>query len=431
VAERPPRQADWLSVREALDRILAAASPLGAEMIPVADAAGRTLAEDVRSPVDHPPWDNSAMDGYAVRAADVRGASRSAPVVLEVIESVHAGAFPERSIGPGQAIRVMTGAPTPEGADSVVRIEDTEAQPGTPERIAILDDRDAGRNIRRRAEDLRAGAVVLKAGRVLRPGEIGVLAAVGRPEVAVARRPRIGILSTGDELAGPDAFEHVRAGRRIADSNSYALAAAVTTAGGVPVRLGIARDDEASLRAHIEAAAGLDVLITTAGVSVGEHDLVRDVLERLGLELDFWRVRMRPGSPFSFGRLGRTLVFGLPGNPVSALVTFEVLVRPALRRIAGRRDVHSRTIRVRVAEPIESKAGLVHFLRVRLEPDGAAGLAARLTGAQGSGIMSSMAAADALLVVPETVERLAEGEEAVAIPLLAADAGQEAFGLPG
>ena len=430
MAERRAGQADWLSVREALDRILAAVAPLGAERVPVADAAGRTLAEDIRSPIDHPPWDNSAMDGYAVRAADVRGASRSAPVVLEVIDSVRAGSFAKRSVGPGQAIRIMTGAPMPEGADSVVRVEDTEARPGMPERIAIFDDRDAGRNIRRRAEDLRAVSLVLEAGRVLRPGEIGVLAAVGRAEVAVRRRPRIGILSTGDELAGPEAFEHVRAGRRIADSNSYALAAAVATAGGVPVRLGIARDDETSLRAHIEAAAGLDALITSAGASVGEHDLVRDVLDRLGLELDFWRVRMRPGSPFSFGRFGRMLVFGLPGNPVSALVTFEVLVRPALRRMAGRRDVHSRTIRVRVAEPIESKAGLAHFLRVRLEPDGAGGLAARLTGGQGSGIMSSMAEADALLVVPEAVERLAEGEEAVAIPLPAADAGQEAFGLP-
>ncbi|MFO7259899.1 MAG: molybdopterin molybdotransferase MoeA [bacterium] len=430
MGERHRRQADWLSVREALERVLGAVAPLGAERIPVAEAAGRTLAEDIVSPLDHPPWDNSAMDGYAVRAADVRGASRDAPVVLEVIESVPAGAFPGRRVGPGQAIRVMTGAPVPEGADSVVRVEDTETLPGAPERVAVFDDRDAGRNIRRRAEDLRAGTVVLRAGRVLRPGEVGVLAAVGRSEVAVARRPRVGILSTGNELAGAEAFEDVRAGRRIADSNGYALAAAVATAGGVPVRLGIARDDEASLRAYFEAAEGLDALITSAGVSVGEHDLVRDVLTALGFELDFWRVRMRPGSPFSFGRLGRTPVFGLPGNPVSALVTFEVFVRPALRRMAGRRDVHSRTIRVRLGERVESKAGLVHFLRARLELDGPAGYVARLTGAQGSGILSSMAEADALLVIPEDVERLAEGEDVVAIPLLPGDAGQETSGLP-
>lgn len=430
MAERAGRQADWLAFRDALDRILAAAAPLGVERVPLAAAAGRTLAEDVRSPVDHPPWDNSAMDGYAARAADVRGARPDAPVVLDVIGSIPAGAFPSRAVGPGQAIRIMTGAPVPEGADSVVRLEHTRQRPGTPERIEVLDDGDAGRNIRRCAEDLRAGAVVLDAGRVLRPAEIGVLAAVGRSEVAVARRPLVGILSTGNELAGQDAFEEVRAGRKIADSNSYALAAAVTVAGGQAVRLGLARDDETSLRDHIAAASGLDVLITTAGASVGEHDVVRDVLERLGLELAFWRVRMRPGSPVSFGTLGRTLVFGLPGNPVSALVTFEVLVRPALRRMAGRRDVHSRTIAVRTAEPIECRGRLVHFLRVRLEPDGAGGFTARLTGPQGSGIMSSLTAADALLVVPEDVDELPEGAEAVAIPLAAADAGQDVCGLP-
>ncbi|HEX7091994.1 MAG TPA: gephyrin-like molybdotransferase Glp [Longimicrobiales bacterium] len=428
--QRESRRADWIGVREAVERILAAAAPLGTERVALADAAGRTLAEDVRSTVDHPPWDNSAMDGYAVRAADVRGATPDVPALLEVVESVPAGRFPTRAVGPGQAIRVMTGAPVPEGADSVVRLEYTEPRPGVPEWIAVLGDADAGRNIRRRGEDLRAGTVVLEAGKVLRPGEIGVLAAVGRAEVEVARKPAVGILSTGDELAGLDAFEEVQAGRRIADSNSHALAAAVALAGGEPVRLGIARDDEASLREHLAPAAMLDVLVTTAGVSVGEHDMVRDVLERLGLELDFWRVRMRPGSPASFGRLGRTLVFGLPGNPVSALVTFEVLVRPALRRLGGRRDVHSRTVRVRVAEPISSRGRLTHFLRVRLERDGAGGYVARLTGPQGSGILSSMARADALLIVPEDVDHVEAGEELEAIPLLPADAGQEESGLP-
>ncbi|HEY8470699.1 MAG TPA: gephyrin-like molybdotransferase Glp [Longimicrobiales bacterium] len=429
--QRGSRRADWIGVREAVQRILAAATPLGAERVALAEASGRTLAEDVWSTVDHPPWDNAAMDGFAVRAADVRGATPDAPALLEVIESVPAGRFPTRAVGPGQATRVMTGAPVPEGADSVVRLEYTEPRPGVPEWVAVLDDSDAGRNIRHRGEDLRAGTLVLEAGKVLRAGEIGVLAAVGRAEVEVTRRPVVGILSTGDELADLGAFDEVQAGRRIADSNSYALAAAVALAGGEPVRLGIARDDEASLRERLAPAATLDVLVTTAGVSVGEHDRVRDVLERLGMELDFWRVRMRPGSPASFGRLGRTLVFGLPGNPVSALVTFEVLVRPALRRLAGRRDVHSRTIRVRVAEPIASKGRLTHFLRVRLEPDGAGGYVARLTGPQGSGILSSMTRADALLIVPEDVEHVEAGEELDAIPLLPADAGQEESGLPG
>ena len=428
--QRGSRRADWLGVREAVERILAAATPLGSERVALAEACGRTLAENVWSTVDHPPWDNAAMDGFAVRAADIRGATPDAPALLEVIESVPAGRFPTRAVGPGQAIRVMTGAPVPEGADSVVRLEYTEPRPGVPEWVAVLDGSDAGGNIRRRGEDLRAGTVVLEAGTVLRAGEIGVLAAVGRAQVEVTRRPVVGILSTGDELADLDAFDQVRAGRRLADSNSYALAAAVALSGGEPVRLGIARDDEESLREHLASAAMLDVLVTTAGVSVGERDAVRGALEGLGMDLDFWRVRMRPGSPAAFGRLGRTLVFGLPGNPVSALVTFEVLVRPALRKLAGRRDVHSRTVRVRVAEPIAPKGRLTHFLRVRLEPDGAGGYVARLTGPQGSGMLSSMARADALLIVPEDAEHIEAGAQLDAIPLLAADAGQEECALP-
>lgn len=420
------RAADWLTAHEALERILAAVAPLSTERVPLLEAFGRTLAERVLSPIDQPPWDNSAMDGFAARAADVRGATRATPALLRVVEEVPAGAFPTRPLGPGEAARIMTGAPIPEGADSVIRIEHTE--PAPEGRVAVLKDADAGRNVRRAGEDLRRGDVVLEPGRVLRPAEIGVLAAVGRAEVEVWRRPRVAILSNGDELADLDEFDEVLAGRRIANSNAYALAAAVRSAGGVPEVLGIARDDRASLLEHLARARGADALLTTAGASVGDHDLMKDALEELGLRLHFWRVKVRPGSPFSFGTLGATAVFGLPGNPVSALVTFEVLVRPALRRMQGRTHVHTPTIRVRAAERIVSPPGLLRFLRARLEPDGAGGWLARLTGPQGSGILTSMAAADALVLIPLDVEVVEAGEPLVAMPLPSPDAAWAGVG---
>jgi len=413
------RAADWLSVAEAGRRILAAVAPLPAERIPLGagGAGGRVLAEPVVAPVHLPPWDNSAMDGYAVHAADVRGASADAPVRLPVVERVGAGAFPTRPLERGQAIQIMTGAPVPAGADSVVRLEHTTEE---ADHVLVRDGGDAGRNIRRAGEDVTAGATVLEAGRVLRAGEVAILASLGVAEPAVHRRPRVAVLATGDELVDVGDFEAVRAGRRIVNSNSYALAAALHATGCEPLLLGIARDDTADLVARIREGLSADALITTAGASVGEHDLVKEALEALGFELDFWRVRMRPGSPFSFGGLpadGRRVpVFGLPGNPVSALVTFEVLVRPALRRMLGRSAVFGPTVRVRAAEPIPSRAGLVHFLRATLRAEGD-GWAARLTGPQGSGIMTSMAQADALLVIPEESNGLEVGEIASALLL--------------
>lgn len=434
---RSPRErpADWLTARDALERILATLRPLPPERVPLAEALGRVLAETVVSPVDQPPWTNSGMDGFACRAEDVAGAAPAAPRLLRVIEDVPAGAFPSRPIGPGEAVRLMTGAPVPEGADTVVRLEDAEPHRGDV--VAVLKDRDAGRNLRERGEDLRAGEAVLEPGRVLRPAEIGVLASVGRAEPAVTRRARVAILSNGDELVDLDAFDEVLAGRRIVTSNTYALAAAVRAAGGEPLVLGIARDNRASLREHLARAAGADALVTTAGASVGDHDLMKEVLEELGYHIDFWRVKVQPGSPFSFGRLDRgaagggpagdasgggTLpVFGLPGNPVSALVTFELFVRPALRRLHGRRDVYPATVRVRTAERIESRSGLLRFLRATLAPDGAGGWRARLTGPQGSGILTSVARADALLVVPIDVSVVEPGTELLALPLRDAD----------
>ncbi len=419
MAERPARAPDWLTISEALERILGAVAPLPTEMVPLDEAYGRVLAESVASPIHQPPWDNSAMDGYAARAEDVRGARDDAPAVLRVVGEVAAGAFPSRAVGSGEVVRIMTGAPVPEGADSVIRLEHTMAV--SDERVAVLDDSDAGRNIRPRGEDLVAGKTVLEPGRMLRPAEIGLLSTMGRQRVRVHRRPRVAILSNGDELVDLDRYEEVLAGRRIVNSNAYALAAAVRAAGGTPLPLGIARDEAASLRALLEQGAGADALVTTAGASVGDHDIMKDVLEELGFSLGFWRVKIRPGSPFSFGTWHDTAVFGLPGNPVSALVTFEVLVRPALRRMVGRRDVHAATLRVRAAERIESRPGLVRFLRARLEADGKGGWLARLTGPQGSGILSSMAEADALLVIPLDVERVEKGATLTALPLRGAD----------
>lgn len=451
MAARPTRRPDWLGIPEALERILAGVPVLAPESVALRDAVGRTLAEPIVSPIDQPPWDNSAMDGFAVRAADVLGASLEVPAELVIVDDVPAGAFPSHPIGPGQAARIMTGAPIPEGADSVIRLEHTDAWrgaratdggtettersgvPATSERIVgsrvrVFADSDAHRNIRRRGEDLEAGSVVLEPGRALRPGEIGILATVGRAEVQVYRKPRVAILANGDELVDLDGFQEVRAGRKIVNSNTYALVAAVLATGCEPVPLGIAADDEESLRKHLQAGLGADALITTAGASVGEYDLIKDVLDDLGFRLDFWRVRMRPGSPFSFGWLGDVPVFGLAGNPVSVLVTFEVLVRPALRRMQGRQRVHSPTLRVTAADRIPGAGGLTHFPRARLEPDGSGGWSARLTGPQGSGILTSVAAADALIVVPEGIEAIEPGDVATAIPLLATDPTGEHLG---
>ncbi len=399
----------------AREAILSSIDELEHEAVRLTDALGRVLAADVESSVTHPAWDNSAMDGFAVLSRDVARASRARPVVLKVIEEVAAGAFPARAVGPGEAIRVMTGAPVPSGADGVTRLEHTEPGP-EPGTISVIDGRDAGRNIRRRGEDLKVGARPLRAGTLLRPAEIGVLAMLGQPSVPVYRRPRVAILSTGNELADFDQLAEVHAGRRIMNSNSYALAAQVLEAGGEPVLLGIARDDRDSLRDRLEAAIGHDALITTAGLAVGDHDYVKEVLDDLGLEFLFYRVTMRPGSPFTFGILGAMPVFALPGNPVSAMVTFEVLVRPALRKMTGLIHYDRPWRRVRLAEPVTTKGRRTHFYRATLERAKEGGWLARLTGPQGSGILTSMSEADALIKVPAN-SSLPTGSEVEAIVL--------------
>jgi len=427
-AGRDRAEADWLDVEEALARILASVDPLEPERVPLAAALGRVLAAPVRAPFDLPGFDNSAMDGFAVRARDVSGASRERPSELRVVGAVPAGTVDPGAIGEGEAAKVMTGAPVPVGADSVIRVEHTDTWDSdgwaraTGDRVRVLSDTDAGRNIRRRGEDLAAGAVALEGGAPVDPSAIALLAALGIDSATVHRRPRVAILSTGDEVVPVERAAEAAAGRAVVDANGPALASAVEAAGGVPVPLGIARDDAGDIRARVLRGMEADALVTTAGASVGEHDVARAALAELGLATDFWRVRVRPGSPFSFGGIAREgrpplHVFGLAGNPVSALLTFLVLVRPALLRMAGERAVLPPTITVRAAEALRSKPGLVHLLRVRLAPDGSGGWLARPAGAQGSGVLGTLTAADAVVIVPLDGEGIEQGELARAIPL--------------
>jgi molybdopterin molybdotransferase len=386
-----------LTAAEAARKILAEVQPQPALRIPLDDALDSVLAENVVSPLDIPAWTNSAMDGYAARGEDVRGASEARPVRLRVVEQLPAGRFPTRVIGPGECARIFTGAPLPEGSDSVIRQEDTDGGAAT---VTILKDRDVGVNIRRAAEDIQKGTTVLTAGTQLRPAHLGVLASLAVAHPLVYRRPRTAILGSGDEIVDVDQPEEILSGRKIASSNTHTLLALVREAGGEPINLGIAADTPASLRDHLTRAMECDLLVTTAGISVGEHDYVRTVLELLGAELRFWKLRMRPGAPVGFGLLGSMPWIGLPGNPVSTMVTFELFVRPAIRKMMGHRLPFRRTVYARAAEPIKLKPKLQHFLR-GIVTEGPNGLEARLTGPQGSGILTSMIKANALLILPE------------------------------
>ena len=403
-----------LTPTEAARLILEHVPPLSVVRRPLREALDLVLAEDVASPIDLPPWGNSAMDGYAARAVDVAAASPERKVVLAVIESVAAGQFPERPIGPGQATRIFTGAPLPAGADTVVRQEDTEG--AGPDRVTVVAGRDAGKNVRHRGEDIRKGEIALFAGTPLGPAQLGVLASIAHGVPLVHRAPRVAFMGSGDEIVDLDRADEILAGRKIATSNSYTLHALIRQAGGIPVDLGLARDTKDSLREHLRGARDADLLVTTAGVSVGEHDFVREVLAELGCDMKLWRIRMRPGAPLGFGLLGGTPWIGLPGNPVSTMVTFELFVRPAIRRLLGHRLPFRRTVPVCVGEPVTLGPRLRHFLRAVVRPEGDT-LVARLTGPQGSGILTSMARANALLIVPEDRAEVSPGEALTALLL--------------
>lgn len=410
------RPADWLSCAEALARVMERARPLPSLRLPVEAARGMALARPVESPITLPPWDNSAMDGYAVRGDSIEGASPEAPRTLRVTAALRAGGAGGVVVGAGEAVRIMTGAPVPKGADCVVRVEDTDAE-REPGRVAVFSERDRGRNVRPAGQDMRAGETVLPRGTTLGAGQVGVLAACGLTSVEVHRRPVAAVLASGDEIAPAERFAEVVAGRAIPDTNGPMLAAAVAEAGGKAVRPGIARDTEESVREHLLRGAGrADLLITIGGASMGEGDLFKRVLDGLGYEPGFWRARVRPGSPFGFGHLpaeGRASVpvFGLPGNPASAFVTFHLFARPFISALAGHRHPFPPVVRARAGTAMAGPRGLAVHPRVRLRAASGGGWVAVPSGHQSSALVAPTGRADGLAVLPEGVERIAEGEE--------------------
>lgn len=406
-----------LGVDQAREEILAAVSPMEPVDLPLLNVLGLVLAEDVVADFDIPPFRNSAMDGYALRCADTIGASPEHPARLTIVAEVAAGYESEIEIGPGQAARIMTGAPLPAGADAVVRFEETDERergPGATE-VAVRREMRLWDNVRHAGEDVAKGTTVLPAGTLLRPAEIGVLASLNRSTVRVHRRPRVGILSTGDEVI--DLGPALGPGQ-IRNSNSYTLAAMVKQYGGEPVVLGVARDSVADIRAKLALARGVDLLVTSGGVSIGDYDMVKDVLQAEG-EIALWQVRMKPGKPMAFGRIGGVPLLGLPGNPVAAAVTFLQFGRPALRKMLGRTDIELPTLRARLAQWHENTGRRRHYVRGVVEP-GPDGYVARPAGTQGSGVLTSIVRANCLIVLPETWNQGEPGAE-VEVQLLDSD----------
>ncbi len=387
-----------LTYDDALTRILAQIAPLTPQDTPLTSALGRVLAEEVTTPFPLPPFANSSMDGFAVRAADLT----ARPTVLPVAGEIAAGATIVPTLLPGQALRIMTGAPLPPGADAVVPVEDTEARRGG---TAFLEAVTAGQCIRPAGEEAAAGTVVLRAGAVLRPVHIGMAATVGRSSLNTYPRPRVAVLSTGDELVEPG---QARGFGQIYNSNAYALAALVADAGGVVTRQLQARDTPEALREAFDAAEDADVLITSGGVSVGDYDYVKSVFAERGT-VDFWKVAIRPGKPVAFGQWGSTHFFGLPGNPSSTMVTFELFVRPALRRLSGHTDLTRPAVTATLMEDASHTPGRQSYQRavVTRKADGAAEV--RALTKQGSGMLLPMTEANAFLVLPADTESLPPG----------------------
>jgi len=407
-----------ISVEEALEQVLSYVDVLEPERKPILDCLGQVLAEDVYSTIDIPPLDNSAMDGYALRAGDTRGASESSPRYLVVVGEIAAGSIPTKEVRPGTAIRIMTGAPLPEGADAVVRFEDTDevsrkSSRGDLSHIGILCQAKKGLNVRSRGENIARGDLVLKKGKVLRPQEIGVLASLGRSTAMVIRRPIVAILATGDELIGVD---QPLAPGKIYDSNTYTIAAEVSRYGGIPKILGIGRDSVQSLTEKIDEGLDADMLITSGGVSKGDYDIVKDVLAERG-EIGFWTVCMKPGKPLAFGimkkiegrRKRKVPHLGLPGNPVSSMITFEQFARPAILKMMGKKMLAKPAIRAIIKDDIANTDGRRLFARVIVTKRGGQYYAS-VTGPQGSGVLTSMAKANGLAIIPESSKGVKAGD---------------------
>lgn len=393
-----------ITVEEALEKILSHIQPLGLEKVPILEALGRVIAEDIYASRDIPPLDNSGMDGYAVRYEDIRNATENDPVRLEVIEDLPAGFISTKTLKRGQAIRIMTGAPLPQGADTVIPVEDTKKENGS---ASILKTSFHGENIRKAGEDVKKGDWVIAIGDLIRPAEVGMLASVGRSFISVYQRPSVAILCTGDELVDLD--ERLDEAK-IISSNSYALAAQIKDCGAIPIQLGIARDRKEEIKEKLRQGIRADVLISSAGVSVGDYDFVKDVLNELGMEMVFWKVAMKPGKPLAFGVINKKPVFGLPGNPVSSMVSFEQFVRPSLLKMMGHRQIFRPIIEAVLKEDIQKKPGRRHFIRatVSFEKNG---YFVTITGAQGSAILRSMVRANGLIIIPEDRKIVRAGEK--------------------
>ncbi|MBH0199398.1 MAG: molybdopterin molybdotransferase MoeA [Nitrospira sp.] len=391
-------------LHEAQQTVLDATVVLGLEKISLLDALGRTLGEDIIAERDNPPWDNSAMDGFAVRWEDIKQDHPiQKPVTLAVIEDVPAGRMPSKRVGVGQAIRIMTGAPIPQGADTVLKVEDTEH---TPSAVRIFKPELQGSNIRPRGEDVKKGECIIAKGTPIRPGEAGMLAVLAKSFVFAYQRPRVAILSTGDELADLDErFSE----EKIINSNSYGMAAAVQEAGGIPLLLGIARDTQAALKEKISQGLNADILVLSGGVSMGDYDFTKAVFHEIGAEMNFWKLAIRPGQPLAFGKIQGKLAFGLPGNPVSSMVTFEQLVRPAMLKMGGRRSYGRPVVEAVFQEKFSKRPDRRHFLRGVLSREEGV-FKVRTTGDQGSGILTSMVKANCLIDVPVEIERLNPGD---------------------
>lgn len=399
------------SVSQAQACILEHMKGSGIESVALHDSLGRVLAKDVAANRNHPPYDVSAMDGYALSFSDIESASAESPIALMVVDDIRAGQMPQIEIQAGQAARIMTGAPTPRGIDTVIRVEDTALDGDI---VSILTPPKQGANIRPLGENLRHGHVVLTKGTMITPGVLAILAMVKQKQVPVFAKPTVAILSTGDEL---EAIDDPIDENKIPNANSHALYAQCKSLGIEATLLGIAKDDPADLRAKLAEGLNYDVLLASGGVSVGHHDFVRPMLDELGITFHFWRVAMRPGHPLAFGTTDNgTAVFGLPGNPVASMVCFEQFVAPALRQIMGHEKLFLRTVQARLQHDVKGAGSRTLFIRVTLERDDE-GYFASLTGAQGSGVLMSMALAEGLMIVPADSAVLKAGDQ-VTVQLL-------------
>ncbi|OPY14946.1 MAG: Molybdopterin molybdenumtransferase [Syntrophus sp. PtaB.Bin138] len=400
---RLKKRCAMIQVEDALNIILKETFPLGAEKVAVLESLGRVLGESVYGGRIIPPRDNSSMDGYAVREVDTQEASPSNPIILDVIEDIPAGSIPKRAIGIGQAARIMTGAPIPEGADAVVKVEDTRQ---TGQRVELTVAAKKAENIRLAGEDVREGEEVIPAGTVVRPAEVGMMAALGKSFVSVYQRPVVAVIATGDELADID---DPVSSWKIVNSNAYSLTAQILQCGAVPLLMGIARDNREDLLAKFRPALRADVILSSGGVSVGDYDMVKDIMTEVGTDIEFWRVAMKPGKPLVYGRISGKPIFGLPGNPVSTMVSFEQFVRPVLLKMMGHRFLFRRTVQAVLKEGLDKQPELTYFVRVHVErKDG--GYVAVLTGEQSSGILKSMVRANGLAILPKGVRNISSGE---------------------